>query len=130
MYSSLAGRFRSDKQGPNEHSWDRLEALGKLLVPSTSSLAQESEKQLGEAQKAAQLAEQQAYQFQHAQSPPSPSHPSTGAGPADMTYATAYSEDQPPAKKGPVRQSVAASKAPSAAAKKQALSKKKQREVS
>lgn len=46
-----------------------------------------------------------------------------------MTYATAYSEDQPPPKKGPVRQSVAANKAPSAAGKKQALSKKKQREV-
>jgi hypothetical protein len=48
-----------------------------------------------------------------------------------MTYATAYSEDQPPPKKGPVKQAGTAGvkKAPSAAAKKQALSRKKQREV-
>lgn len=79
---------------------------------------------------ATQLAEQQVQQQNSAQIPlpPSPSHPSSGAG--DMTYATVDSEDQPPKKsKAPVvvkKQTAAGA----AAAKKQALSKKKQQEVS
>jgi hypothetical protein len=56
-----------------------------------------------------------------------PSSPSIPSGAGDMTYATVNSEDQPAAKgKAPVVKKTAAGVA---AAKKQALSKKKQREV-
>jgi hypothetical protein len=60
---------------------------------------------------------------------PLPSSPSIPSGAGDMTYATVNSEDQPAAKgkgKAPVVKKTAAGVA---AAKKQALSKKKQREV-
>jgi hypothetical protein len=117
-------------KAPNEHSFPRLEFLGQLPVSDSVVMSSFSEKQLDDIRRATQVAEQQASQQYFEQPlPPSPSHPSSGAG--DMTYATVNSEDQPPAKgKGKATVVVKKTAAGVAAAKKQALSKKKQREVS
>jgi hypothetical protein len=90
------------------------------------------EKQMHDIQQATQLAEQQAHQSLREAPSASPTQASSGLG--DMTYATAYSEDQP-APKAKAKAPVGGVKkvqtaAGTAAAKKQALSKKKQREVS
>jgi DASH complex subunit DAM1 len=109
-----------------------LKYWASLICRRFRDIADSIEKQLHDIQLATQLAEQQAHQSRSVDpAPSSPSHPSTVPGSGDMTYATAYSEDQPPPKKGPVKQAGTAGvkKAPSAAAKKQALSRKKQREV-
>lgn len=75
------------------------------------------------------MAEAQASQQYSIQ--PVPSSPSIPSGAGDMTYATVNSEDQPAAKgKGKAPVVVKKTAAGVAAAKKQALSKKKQREVS
>ena len=74
------------------------------------------------------MAEAQASQQYSEQ--PLPSSPSLPSGAGDMTYATVNSEDQPAAKgKGKAPAVVKKTAAGVAAAKKQALSKKKQREV-
>jgi hypothetical protein len=113
----------------NIHSLDSSRFVS-FVIKIGLCRADRKEKQKENLEQAAQVAEQLVQQQHSAQIPlpPSPSHPSSGAG--DMTYATVDSEDQPPKKaKAPavVKKQTAAG---AAAAKKQALSKKKQREVS
>ena len=102
-----------------------------MLQCACQMSSSDSENQLASIQHATQLAAQQ-HQQQQALETPLPPSPSQQANSGDMTYATVQSsEDFHDSAPAPAKQAAVAKKpAPSAAAKKQALAKKRQREVS